>query len=322
LNVSNYQKANLSEKSFFKLCQDFLIIPIKISNSKLNEIFQSILTNTQNILKIFQLITSSIKDFENLNTNLEFTIRDFSNKGTDFWLGYGYHVNMAGNPAGGGTQDMVLYFTSDKNAKVTVDIPGLTVPYSQTYTVLANQVTTSNPIPKTGTQDARISGIGTYNSGIHITSDVPVVAYAHIYNASVSGASLLFPTATLGKDYYSVNYTQSSNAASANSFVFVVATEDATSVEITPSAANLNGLAVALPAVIKLNKGQIYSVMGTTNGTVGTDLTGTRIRSISNNSTGGCKKIAVFSGSGKISIGGTAGGSADNLFAIFLSLYG
>jgi len=241
--------------------------------------------------------------------------QDFSNKGTDFWLGYGYHVNMAGNPAGGGTQDMVLYFTSDKNAKVTVEIPGLTLPYSFTYTVLANQVTTSNPIPKTGTQDARISGIGTYNSGIHITSDVPVVAYAHIYNASVSGASLLFPTATLGKDYYSVNYTQSSNAASANSFVFVVATEDATSVEITPSAANLNGLAVALPAVVKLNKGQIYSVMGTTNGNVGTDLTGTRIRSISNNSTGGCKKIAVFSGSGKISIGGTAGGSADNLFA-------
>lgn len=92
LNVSNYQKANLSEKSFFKLCQDFLIIPIKISNSKLNEIFQSILTNTQNIFKIFQLITSTIKDFENLNTNIEFTIRDFSNKGTYFTL---YHLITA-----------------------------------------------------------------------------------------------------------------------------------------------------------------------------------------------------------------------------------
>src|SRR6478735_10868471 len=126
--------------------------------------------------------------------------QDFSNKGTDFWLGYGYHVNMGAGVAANqqNLQDMVLYFTSDKNANVTVAIPGLG--YTQTYTVAANQVTTSNPIPKTGGQDARISGIGTFDRGIHITSDVPIVAYAHIYNASVSGASLLFPTNTLGKD--------------------------------------------------------------------------------------------------------------------------
>jgi hypothetical protein len=49
--------------------------------------------------------------------------QNFSNKGQDFWLGYGYHVNMAGNPAGGGSQDMVLYFTSDKNATVTIEMP-------------------------------------------------------------------------------------------------------------------------------------------------------------------------------------------------------
>jgi gliding motility-associated-like protein len=242
--------------------------------------------------------------------------QDFSNKGTDFWLGYGYHVNMAGNPAGGGTQDMVLYFTSDKNANVVVEIPG--VAYTASYTVAANQVTTSAPIPKTGTQDARISGVGTFDRGIHITSDVPIVAYAHIYNASVSGASLLFPTNTLGKDYYSVNFTQSSNAANANSFFFVVATEDNTSVDIIPSAATVNGLPVGVATRVgPLNKGQIYSVMGTVTGTLGTDLTGSRIKSVSSNGSAGCKKIAVFSGAGKMSIGGAgnASGSADNLFA-------
>jgi gliding motility-associated-like protein len=241
--------------------------------------------------------------------------QDYSNKGTDFWLGYGYHVNMAGNQASGGTQDMVLYYTSDKNATVTVDIPGVTGFAPLTYQVLANQVTTSAPMPKSGTTDARINVAGLSNKGIHITSDVPIVAYAHIYNSAISGASLLFPTATLGKDYYSVNFTQSSNAANANSFFFVVATEDGTSVEITPSAANLNGLTPNTPTIIPLNKGQVYNVMGTTSANQGTDLTGSRIRSISTNSTGGCKKIAVFSGAGKISIGGGAGGSADNLFA-------
>lgn len=239
--------------------------------------------------------------------------QDFSNKGKDFWLGYGYHVSMTGSSTGG-SQDMVLYFTSDKNATVTVEMP--LIGYSQTYTVLANQVTTSSPLPKSGAQDARINTYGIFDRGIHITSDVPIVAYAHIYNQSISGASLLFPTNTLGKEYYSVNYTQSSNASAANSFFFVVATEDNTSIEITPSAYNLNGLTPNAPsAPITLNKGQIYSVMGTTVGTSGTDLTGSKIRSISANGTGGCKKIAVFSGSGKISIGGSAGGSSDNLFA-------
>lgn len=241
--------------------------------------------------------------------------QDFSNKGKDFWLGYGFHVNMgAGVPANqNNIQDMVLYFTSDKNATVTLDIPG--IGYTKTYTVIANQVTTSDPIPKTGTQDARISGPGTFKRGIHIVSDVPIVAYAHIYNASVSGASLLFPTNTLGKDYYSVNYTQSSNATFSNSFFFVVATEDNTTVEITPSVSNLNGLAPGVATTVTLNTGEIYSVMGTTTGNQGTDLTGSRIRSISANGSGGCKKIAVFSGAGKISIGGGGTGSADNLFA-------
>jgi gliding motility-associated-like protein len=236
--------------------------------------------------------------------------QNFSNKGKDFWLGYGYHVNMAGNPSGGGTQEMILYFTSNKNANVTVEMPANG--YKQTYTVLANQVTVSSPLPKSGTQDSRINDTGLYNRGIHVYSDVDIVAYAHIYNGSVSGASLLFPTNTLGKDYYVIDYNQSSNAALANSFAFVVAVEDNTVVEITPSVANKNNRGT-IPFTIALNKGQVYNLMGTTTGNAGTDLTGTRIRTISAGTS--CKKIAVFCGAGKMSIGGTAGGSADNLFA-------
>ena len=167
--------------------------------------------------------------------------QDYSNKGTDFWLGYGYHVAMAGNNTNGGSQDMVLYFTSDKNANVTVEIPA--VGYSATFTVTANQTTVSTPLPKSGAQDARINSIGLLKRGIHITSDEPIVAYTHIYSQSVSGATLLFPTNTLGKEYYSVNFTQQSNQNNSNSFFFVVATEDNTTIEITPSADNLNGLA-------------------------------------------------------------------------------
>ncbi len=250
-----------------------------------------------------------------LHTNI--LAQDFSNKGKDFWLGYGYHVSMAaanGSPlTTGGSQEMILYFTSDKDASVTVEIPALN--YTQQYTVTKGQVTVSNPIPKTGAQDARISDTGYFNRGIHVTSTQDIVAYAHIYNNNISGASLLFPTNTLGKEYYAISYDQFSNQAYSNSFFFVVATEDNTVVEITPSAQNRNNKPINTPFTVTLNKGQIYSVMGTTSGNTGTDLTGSKIRSVSVNSTGGCKKIAVFSGTGKISIGGGNQGSADNLFA-------
>lgn len=243
--------------------------------------------------------------------------QDYSNKGKDFWLGYGYHVSMASNTglplASGGSQEMILYFTSDKDASVTVEIPALN--YTQQYTVTKGQVTISNPIPKTGIQDARIADTGYFNRGIHITSTQDIVAYAHIYNANISGASLLFPTNTLGKEYYAISYDQFSNAPFSNSFFFVVATENNTVVEITPSAQNRNNRPVNTPFFVTLNKGDIYSVFGTTTGTTGSDLTGSKIRSVSVNASGSCKKIAVFSGAGKMSIGGGNSGSADNLFA-------
>jgi len=248
--------------------------------------------------------------------------QNFSNKGKDFWLGYGFHVNMG---LGVGTnqrnaQDMVLYFTSDKNATVTVEIPG--VGYKQTFQVQANQVTETSPLPKSGAQDCRIIDTGYYNRGIHVYSDVDIVAYAHIYNASVSGATLLYPTNTLGKEYYAIIYNQASNANFSNSFAFVVAVEEGTTtVEITPSDVTLNKSTTA-PFQVTLLQGQVYNLMGTTSGSKGTDLTGTRIRTIS--SSGACKKIAVFCGSGKMSIGASSTnpsvtnnqtGSADNIFA-------
>jgi gliding motility-associated-like protein len=232
--------------------------------------------------------------------------QDFSNKGTEFWVGYGYHQSMSID----NMQDMVLYFTSDVAANVKVDIPALG--WSKSYNVSPNSVVESDVMPKSGPQDARLLSDGVYKTGIHITSNQPIVAYAHIYNSSVSGASLLFPVATLGQDYYSLNFNQKANIDNSNSWAYVVATEDTTSVEITPSANTLNH-AAGQPFVVTLNKGEIYNLMGTTNGDNGVDLTGTRIRSISTGLTG-CKKIAVFSGSGRLSINcDNAISSSDNV---------
>ncbi|MFM2364251.1 MAG: hypothetical protein RLZZ316_3153 [Bacteroidota bacterium] len=231
--------------------------------------------------------------------------QDFSNKGKDFWVAYGYHVRM--NAANG--QNMVLYFTSDVTANVKIEIPS--TGYVQNLVVPANTVQTSSPIPKAGAQDARLTTEGTSNKGIHITSDKAVVAYAHIYDQNVSGATLLFPTTTLGNEYYSMNFTQTSNEGASNSWFYVIATEDNTIVEITPTSNTTTGRPANTMYTVTLNRGQVHNVMGIVTGNTGGDLTGSKIKSVSGIS-GGCKRIAVFSGSGKINIG-CSNGSADNL---------
>ncbi|RZL02610.1 MAG: hypothetical protein EOO89_28925, partial [Pedobacter sp.] len=244
--------------------------------------------------------------------------QDFSNKGTDFWVGYGSHVAMYSSGNGANTQNMVLYFTSDEVCNIKVDIPG--IGWTRNYTVRPNTVTESDIIPKSGAADARLKDEGVSNKGIHITSDKAVVAYSHIYDGAVSGATLLFPTNTLGQDYYTLAFTQTSNGPDSYSFAFVVATEDNTVVEITPSA-NTVTKSAGVTFTQTLQKGQVYTLLGqptggSSNNFTGVDLTGTRIRSISSG-TSGCKRIAVYCGSGKInircSISNNDEGSSDNL---------
>ncbi len=231
--------------------------------------------------------------------------QDFSNKGKDFWVGYGYHQVMTGNNA----QEMVLYFATDQVTNISITIPALG--YTQNITTPGgSNVITSAAIPKAGGQDARLNSEGLSSKGIHITSDKPMVAYAHIYNQSVSGATILYPTNTLGKEYFSVNYKNWSNTQNANSWFYVVAVDTGTTtVEISPSGNTTGGWVAGNTYTVTLMQGQIYNVMGALINSPancnpvcsGVDLTGSRIRSVSTGG-GGCKRIAVFSGSGRISI--------------------
>jgi gliding motility-associated-like protein len=228
-----------------------------------------------------------------------------TNFGTEFWTAYMDHIDGAGN---GGSQ-MYLYITSNVNTTGNVTVANNS--FSTTFSVIANQVAVV-PIPASAfLGDTE----GKFLKGIHITSVKPVAIYAHIFAQSVSGATLLLPVNAMGKDYYSINYTQASNSLvqqnekkPSYSVLMVVATEDNTTVEITPSTYLLNGEPAAVPITVQLKKGEVYQVLSAN------DLTGTRVRSISSTA-GTCTKIAVFSGSSKISIGcGDTNVTSDNLF--------
>ena len=226
--------------------------------------------------------------------------QDFSNKGKDFWVGYGHHIRML--QPGGTAETMQIYLTSDVNTVGTVTVSS--IGFSQSFNVFANQITVVS-IPRT----AALLDEGLYNHGIHITALKPIVAYGFIYVAAISGATVFLPTNTLGKEYYSLNYTQVSNENSSSySYFFVEATEPgSTIVQITPSKITKGGWPANVTQTVTLTQGQIYQVLATS------DLTGSTIKSIASG-TGGCKKIAVFCGSGKISIGCINPGSSDNLY--------
>lgn len=211
-----------------------------------------------------------------------------TSRGTEFWTVWMDHIGGAN----GDVSQMTLYITADAATSGTVTFtdgsPG--IPFS----VIPNQVTFVD-IPAT----QLLTTQGQFNKGIHITSIKPIGVYAHIYASNVSGATLLLPVNTLGKNYYSLNYTQVSNAGPrtpAYSVFDVIATEDATTIQITPSATLLDGKPANQLFTVTLNKGQVYQGLSTT------DLTGTKIQSVSTNANT-CKKIAVFSGSSKIGIG-------------------
>lgn len=255
-----------------------------------------------------------------------------SNRGKEFWVGYGHHQYMS--QANGGSQDMVIYLSTEAEpAIVTVEIDSSsTLPnvpstwWRRTYTIppytvinINNSTTpassftasagASGVIPKTGSQDARLysdppplgnGGEGHWRKkGIHITSNVPIVAYAHIYASVSSGATMLLPVESWGYSYTTINSEQIDAGGPAYSWVYVVAKENNTNIRITPSVTTRLGKPAGVPFDVTLQKGQIYQIIGQSdNNGNGNQFTGTRVVSIASGSES-CKPIAVFAGSSR-----------------------
>ena len=228
--------------------------------------------------------------------------RDSSNRGRRFWVAY--PVNQLN---GGQNQEMVIYLSAQEPATVDVKINGTN--WGRTYSVPANSVVVSDLIPKTGPDNAFINQAGFSNRAISITSDVPIVAYAHVYGAASSGASMLMPVGVWGYEYSTLGITQDYGSSS-YAYYYVIADRDNTVVEITstPGVALQNaGMNPGTPFVVNLNRGEFYQVVATSQTQ---ELSGSLIRSIPN-AQGECYPIATFSGSSRTGIDQPCGGGGD-----------
>lgn len=229
-----------------------------------------------------------------------------SNKGTDFWVGFMNHRN-------GTSASMYLYITSDSNTTGTVSIPGQS--WSKSFTVTANSMT----LVQIPTSTAYVSCSDcVQDRGIHVTSDLPIVVYAHIYHQYCSDATLVLPTPTTGKEYYAMSYEQLQSGG--RSQFMIIANKDDTKVRITPTI-TLQGASGDRAAnksyEITLDAGEVYQGRAKSSGAI-QDVTGTHIEVIDTGATANCRTVSVFSGSSDTYLlcGSPGGGlnSRDNLY--------
>ncbi|MBV5314417.1 MAG: PKD domain-containing protein [Prolixibacteraceae bacterium] len=227
----------------------------------------------------------------------------YSTEGRDFWFGFMQNRNT------GALHVTEINVTSRLGANFKVTYGPTEIPIGATYTVPANKsIIVSIDFSLLEAQGSE----GIENKGIHLVSlDNPVNVYALNYRTQSSDVAVIYPTESLGKEYFAMCYSPryTTNGNESNSEFLIVASEDNTIVKITPTRNTDKGKLANVQFSITLNKGQSYQVQaGNTDLTGKEDLTGSYV--LAN------KPIAFFSGSKAVTIpiAGFLYASYDHLF--------
>jgi len=191
-------------------------------------------------------------------------------KGTDFWLMFNQNNNNS--PA------LSLFITGDIVTSGMVQIPGLA--FSAPFSVTPGTVTTV--IIPAGAAASGNDNIE--NKGIHVIADNEVTVYGLNRIQATTDAFLGLPTDILGTEYINLGY-ENTNVVNASQFG-IAATQDNTTVTITPSTTAGAGRTAGIPFDIVLNQGEIYQLVAT--GSAPVDLSGSIILAD--------QPIAVFGG--------------------------
>lgn len=197
--------------------------------------------------------------------------------GKEFWVGF--MQNYQNDP----NARLDLFISGYVNTSGTVVQP--LTGYSQSFTVVANTVTTvSLPITEENTGSGIIS-----DKSFLVRTDDTVAVFALNYKPYTADAAAIFPTQSLGTQYRAHCY---SGLSTYKSEVLVVATKDDTEIIITPSVATESGQAAGVPFTLSLDSAQTYQLKAFS---ALDDLTGTTF--VGTEASGPCRPFAVFSGS-------------------------
>jgi gliding motility-associated-like protein len=209
-------------------------------------------------------------------------------KGKDFWFGFMENYYQQ-------TGEMRVYITSETACSGWISSP--LQGWVQTFTVTPG-VSTLVVVPYNIGENFN-SDVAS-NQALHVVTTECVSVFAHYYQAYTSDAAVIFPTNSIGKDYVVTSWSNPSWNNGYPEFL-IAATENATTIDITPTAATVGGHAAGVTYSISLDSGQVYQLQCSSG-----DLTGTRVVGTNN------KNFGLFGGHVCANVGNC--GYCDHLF--------
>ena len=214
--------------------------------------------------------------------------------GTSFWLGFMSNADDVPNV------DLVVTISSEVATSGVIEIPGQS--WSQNFYVDAQssiEISVPEDLAEV-TTDQFIEG-----RSIHIESAQQVTVQAANYALSSSDATRVLPENLLGTKYIAASYM---GLPDNGSELLIVATQDGTEIQITPSTTTSAGNSAGVPFLLQLDRGECYRIEA--SGT--NDLTGTQI--VATALSGKCRPFAVFAGTGCANVPATCSFACDHLF--------
>ena len=232
--------------------------------------------------------------------------QDATTQGKEFWLsfianGFKYHPDV---PSTGWVR-VQLIVSAKRDCSGTITNPN--TGWTHDFTVEANDVFSidldEEQVYVENDEYERI-----VNKGLKITTTDTVSVYCANIATYSFDASFVLPTPGLADDYIIQTYDQSTGSYDPSSAFVIVATEDGTTIDITPSVNTLGGHQAHQTFTITMNAGEAYQVRSNMNFSGSRDLSGTRVTSRD------CKKIAIFNGNNLTLIPTSAFSDSDCVF--------
>ncbi|MEZ5104393.1 MAG: PKD domain-containing protein [Draconibacterium sp.] len=180
-----------------------------------------------------------------------------STEGKDFWFGFMESRNY--NP----NHYLEITVTAREATTFTITVGPNEIPFNGTYTIGANssrQVKILWDLAEaTGSEEIQ-------NKGIHLVAEKPVNVYALNWDQNSADVAVIYPVGSLGQEHFAMCYypyidiNNPFTGNGRNSEFLIVATEDQTTVEITPTKVTDKLKEKDSTFSVSLNRGQVYQV--------------------------------------------------------------
>ena len=227
-------------------------------------------------------------------------------QGTEFWASFMRNGYNSSN-----SYDHFTLIASAKHA-CTVTVTNPNTGWSDQFQVPNNGVSTCYVNRAQGYNDQMG---GKAFKGLHITSTDTISLYIANEAENSYDAANVLPASALGSEYMLQSYKalgdQSSHYGDSRASFLVLATENNTEVQITPSCQTYDNHNAGRPYTVSLNRGECYHVLNKNAGTttnVDGDFSGTMVVSADD------KPIAVFNGNSITSVPGGLSTGYDHIF--------